>query len=175
MSRKNIPPLHFIVLVILALSGCHAPVNAQSVSVEQTRNQEGSSGDDDVAGIVGDSETNDNAQQVDKEKEPEFKVGRIIFPSYDFELGKKKLSYGLYLPKSFEESKIYSLVVVLHGLNSNPGQILAYPSSQSMRMITTIFWSPQWGTTRGVGTVAAARAADGGPIQKIWANSASRM
>ena len=127
MSRKNIPPLHFIVLAILALSGRHAPVNAQSVSVEQTRNQEGSSGDDDVAGIVGDSETNENSQQVDKGKEPEFKVGQIIFPSYDFELGKKKLSYGLYLPKSFEESKIYSLVVVLHGLNSNPGQILAYP------------------------------------------------
>lgn len=56
-----------------------------------------------------------------------FKVGRIVFPTYDFKMANKRLFYGLYLPQDFDESKTYPLVVVLHGLGGSPGQILAYP------------------------------------------------
>ena len=66
-------------------------------------------------------------QETVKEQKPEFKVGRISFPTYQFELGEKKLFYGLYLPNAFDRSKTYPLIVVLHGLNGSPGQILAYP------------------------------------------------
>ena len=55
------------------------------------------------------------------------KRGVSFFPTYEFEMGKKRLFYGLYLPKNFNKSKTYPLVVVLHGLNGSPGQILAYP------------------------------------------------
>lgn len=65
--------------------------------------------------------------QVGEDKNARFKIGRIIFPTYEFEMGKKRLFYGLYLPKGFDKSKTYPLVVVLHGLNGSPGQILAYP------------------------------------------------
>ena len=65
--------------------------------------------------------------QIGDDRNARFKTGRIIFPTYEFEMGKKRLFYGLYLPKSFNKSKTYPLVVVLHGLNGSPGQILAYP------------------------------------------------
>ena len=61
------------------------------------------------------------------DEESRFEVGRIIFPTYEFAMGKKRLFYGLYLPQGYDKAKTYPLVVALHGLNGSPGQILAYP------------------------------------------------
>jgi predicted peptidase len=130
MSHHKMLFKQFSVVAFLALVCLFTPANAQTVHGEQTeikRAQNASPVDQDAAANVADADTNEPPRQVDEQKEPEFKVGRIIFPNYDFELGQKKLFYGLYLPKSFDESKTYPLVVVLHGLNGSPGQILAYP------------------------------------------------
>ena len=65
--------------------------------------------------------------QIGEGTPTQVEVGRIAFPTYEFDPGKKRLFYGLYLPQGFERSKTYPLIVVLHGLNGSPGQILAYP------------------------------------------------
>lgn len=117
-------------LAFLTLSIFHACGQAQTPCVdriEKNRSEETDSALDVPAKNALAKRTNVPSQQVDEYKKLAVKSGEIVFPSYDFELGKIKLSYGLYLPKSFEESKTYPLVVVLHGLNSNPRQILGYP------------------------------------------------
>lgn len=58
---------------------------------------------------------------------PKLTPGAVQMRSYDFKEADKKMDYGLYLPKDFDQSKTYPLIVALHGLNSNPGQILSYP------------------------------------------------
>lgn len=65
--------------------------------------------------------------EISGDKPAKVEIGRISFPTYYFEAGKKRLFYGLYVPKGFRKTKTYPLVVVLHGLNGSPGQILAYP------------------------------------------------
>ncbi|MDA7924443.1 alpha/beta hydrolase-fold protein [Mariniblastus sp.] len=130
MFQLYIQPKRFLLFAFLILSSFLATVNAQTVLVEPTeksRGQAASSVDGGSSGKGQDPKSNELPQKVDKDKKLDSKIGKVIFPTYDFELGKKKLSYGLYLPTSFEESKPYPLVVVLHGLNSNPGQILGYP------------------------------------------------
>ena len=114
----------------LALSLCHANSHAQTPPVEQIekdRSSEASSTRSDLSNDRLVEGADEHSQQVEESTKLDVKIGAIVFPSYDFEMGKKKLSYGLYLPKTFDASKTYPLVVVLHGLNSNPGQILAYP------------------------------------------------
>jgi S-formylglutathione hydrolase FrmB len=135
MSQKFILSNYFAVFAFLALGGLLAPIDAQKVNAqavngkqtEKTPAQGGATVDDDSAGKPGDADANEPSLQGDEEKEPEFEAGRIVFPTYVFEMGQKKLFYGLYLPKSFDKAKTYPLVVVLHGLNGSPGQILAYP------------------------------------------------
>ena len=114
----------------LALSFCHAYSHAQTPPVEQIekdRSSEASSTRSDHSNDRLVEGADEHSQQVEENTKLDVKIGAIVFPSYDFEMGKKKLSYGLYLPKTFDASKTYPLIVVLHGLNSNPGQILAYP------------------------------------------------
>lgn len=114
----------------LALSLCYAYSHAQTPPVEQVekdRSSEASSTRSDLSNDRLDEGADEQSQQVEENTKLDVKIGAIVFPSYDFEMGKKKLSYGLYLPKTFDASKTYPLIVVLHGLNSNPGQILAYP------------------------------------------------
>jgi poly(3-hydroxybutyrate) depolymerase len=51
--------------------------------------------------------------------------------SYDFKAAGKKMEYGLFVPSSYTlevKSKTrFPLIVALHGLGSNPQQILSYP------------------------------------------------
>lgn len=63
-----------------------------------------------------------------EEASEKLEVGRILKRSYNFkEAEKKEMEYALYLPKSYDSTKTYPLVVALHGLGSNPRQILGYP------------------------------------------------
>jgi poly(3-hydroxybutyrate) depolymerase len=137
-----IVPAVFSVVALFGMVMLPAPSHAQSVTnaqPQQNANQtdssssvggkekptgEGGTDSDPAAGSKGATES---TIQTGDDENAKFEVGRIIFPTYEFELGKKRLFYGLYLPKNFVKSKTYPLVVVLHGLNGSPGQILAYP------------------------------------------------
>lgn len=52
--------------------------------------------------------------------------GVVISRSYHFEEGKKDLSYALYVPTKYDPAKPVPLVVLLHGLGSNPRQVIHY-------------------------------------------------
>ncbi|MEK6237234.1 MAG: redoxin domain-containing protein, partial [Planctomycetales bacterium] len=54
-------------------------------------------------------------------------TGSILKRVYDFKEAGKEMEYALYLPKDHDASKSYPLIVALHGLYSNPRQILGYP------------------------------------------------
>ena len=47
--------------------------------------------------------------------------------SYDFKDADKQMEYALYVPDGYDAKKSYPLMVALHGLNSNPRQILGSP------------------------------------------------
>ena len=67
---------------------------------------------------------------ADENTQPEKKevvTGRIWMRSYDFKEAEKKMEYGLYVPRDYDANKSYPLMVALHGLHSNPRQILGYP------------------------------------------------
>jgi predicted peptidase len=117
-----------LALLILSVFATSSYAQTPGIELNEKRQiEDASSAGGDIAKIGIAVGTNVSSQKVDEYKKLAVKSGEIVFPSYDFELGKIKLSYGLYLPKSYEESKTYPLVVVLHGLNSNPRQILGYP------------------------------------------------
>lgn len=59
--------------------------------------------------------------------EPELVTGRIWMQSYDFKDAEKEMEYALYVPDGYDPKNSYPLMVALHGLNSNPRQILSYP------------------------------------------------
>ncbi|MDP1561703.1 MAG: alpha/beta hydrolase-fold protein [Pirellulaceae bacterium] len=60
-------------------------------------------------------------------------AGRAVSRSYEFAEAEKRMTYRLYLPKSYyerlEENKEakFPLIVALHGYGSNPTQIVGYP------------------------------------------------
>ena len=58
---------------------------------------------------------------------PKLKTGTILKRTYEFKLAKKTMEYCLYVPKAYDKSKAWPLMVALHGLNSSPWQILHYP------------------------------------------------
>jgi len=140
-----IVPAFFSVAGLLGMLVLPAPIAAQSASItapqhgqEETSNGQVSGNEEAATDADPKAQTASGPKgEAEKEAEPtiqigddeksKFKVGRIVFPTYEFEMGKKRLFYGLYLPKDFDKSKTYPLVVVLHGLNGSPGQILAYP------------------------------------------------
>ena len=53
-------------------------------------------------------------------------LGEVLNHSYFFEEANKEQSYSLYIPSSYESSKTYPLILLLHGLGSNPNQIINY-------------------------------------------------
>lgn len=52
--------------------------------------------------------------------------GEILNRSYFFTEANKEQTYALYIPQSYDASKKAPLVVLLHGLRSNPNQIMRY-------------------------------------------------
>ena len=53
-------------------------------------------------------------------------LGGFLNHSYFFEEANKEQSYSLYIPNSYDNSKSYPLIILLHGLRSNPNQIINY-------------------------------------------------
>ena len=54
-------------------------------------------------------------------------TGRILDLKYNFKEAGVEMSYSLYLPKAYTAKKKWPLVVALHGLFSNPWQMIRYP------------------------------------------------
>jgi predicted peptidase len=54
------------------------------------------------------------------------KQGEILKRSYFFEEAKKHIDYALYVPKSYNKTRKIPLLVLLHGLGSNPDQVIRY-------------------------------------------------
>jgi len=54
------------------------------------------------------------------------KQGEILKRSYFFADAEKDIDYTLYIPKSYDGTRVMPLVVLLHGLGSNPDQIIRY-------------------------------------------------
>lgn len=53
-------------------------------------------------------------------------AGRVDKRSYFFAEAKQDVEYRLYVPKSYDKEKASPLVVLLHGLGSNPQQVIGY-------------------------------------------------
>lgn len=53
-------------------------------------------------------------------------TGKILTRTYDFKEAGKPMEYALYVPKKYNPKKATPLVVLLHGLGSNPQRIVAY-------------------------------------------------
>ncbi len=54
-------------------------------------------------------------------------TARIQKRTYDFKEAGKEMEYALFVPSNYQKGKKTPLVVALHGLGSNPQQILRYP------------------------------------------------
>src|SRR5262245_45777361 len=52
---------------------------------------------------------------------------RIQKKTYDFKDAKKEMEYALFVPTTYDKDKKTPLLVALHGLGSNPQQIMRYP------------------------------------------------
>ena len=52
--------------------------------------------------------------------------GEVLNRTYFFEEADKDQSYALYIPKTYDATKRSPLVILLHGLRSNPNQIMNY-------------------------------------------------
>lgn len=52
--------------------------------------------------------------------------GEALVRSYHMEEAKRDIDYALYVPTTYEEAKPAPLVVLLHGLGSNPKQVMGY-------------------------------------------------
>ncbi len=61
------------------------------------------------------------------EDEPKTPNSRIQAKSYDFKEAGKEMRYALFVPSSYDKAKKSPLMVALHGLGSNPHQIIRYP------------------------------------------------
>jgi poly(3-hydroxybutyrate) depolymerase len=61
-----------------------------------------------------------------KEKIAELARGEVLNRTYFFKEAKKDQSYTLYIPKSYHHQKSSPLIILLHGLRSNPSQIMRY-------------------------------------------------
>ena len=57
---------------------------------------------------------------------PALELGKIITRTYDFKEAGKPMEYALYVPAKYNPKKPTPLVVLLHGLGSNPAQIMGY-------------------------------------------------
>jgi dipeptidyl aminopeptidase/acylaminoacyl peptidase len=66
-------------------------------------------------------------ETTNSEENTQFPRGKVFSREYEFTEADQKMRYYMYLPKSFNQKSKYPLIIALHGLNSNPRQILAYP------------------------------------------------
>jgi poly(3-hydroxybutyrate) depolymerase len=53
-------------------------------------------------------------------------LGRVAIQTYDFREAGVEVEYALYVPTSYDRSRPSPLIVALHGLGSNPRQIMGY-------------------------------------------------
>lgn len=66
--------------------------------------------------------------QEETQKKPASEVTFSIQKrTYDFKEAGKDMEYALFVPSSYDKAKKWPLVVALHGLGSNPQQIIRYP------------------------------------------------
>lgn len=63
----------------------------------------------------------------DKPKTPLRTAARIQRKSYDFKEAGKEMEYALYVPSKYDKARKSPLMLALHGLSSNPQQIIRYP------------------------------------------------
>jgi poly(3-hydroxybutyrate) depolymerase len=54
--------------------------------------------------------------------------GRIQKKTYDFKDAGREMEYALFVPSKYDKEKKTPLMVALHGLGSNPQQIIRYPA-----------------------------------------------
>jgi len=52
--------------------------------------------------------------------------GTVLKRTYDFKQAGKEMEYALYVPTSYNKSKKMPLIVLLHGLGSNPQGVIGY-------------------------------------------------
>ena len=77
-----------------------------------------------VAGLFGSYAT---AEPTTRPTTARASQGRIERRTYDFKEAGKEMEYALFVPGAYDKSKRWPLVVALHGLYSNPQQIMHYP------------------------------------------------
>ncbi|MDA7534229.1 poly(3-hydroxybutyrate) depolymerase, partial [bacterium] len=53
-------------------------------------------------------------------------LGKIQKRSYSFKEADKDIEYALYVPSGYKKAKPAPLLVLLHGLGSNPQQVIRY-------------------------------------------------
>jgi poly(3-hydroxybutyrate) depolymerase len=58
---------------------------------------------------------------------PKVALGQVEKRTYDFKEAGKEIEYALYVPKTYDRERKTPLMVALHGLGSNPQQIIRYP------------------------------------------------
>ncbi len=58
--------------------------------------------------------------------ESELQKGTVLTRSYDFKDAGKQMEYALFVPSSYQQKKRTPLVILLHGLGSNPQQVIRY-------------------------------------------------
>lgn len=66
------------------------------------------------------------AQEQPKKDQPEPTTSRIQKKTYDFKEAGKEMEYALFVPSKYDKEKKTPLMVALHGLGSNPQQIMRY-------------------------------------------------
>src|SRR5262249_45038720 len=67
------------------------------------------------------------AQEKPKTEPSKSTTPRIEKKTYDFKEAGKEMEYGLFVPSRYDKAKKTPLIIALHGLSSNPQQILRYP------------------------------------------------
>jgi poly(3-hydroxybutyrate) depolymerase len=66
------------------------------------------------------------AQDPAKKDPPKLTPGQIQKRTYDFKEAAKEMEYALFVPTKYDKDMKTPLIVALHGLGSNPQQILRY-------------------------------------------------
>ena len=54
------------------------------------------------------------------------RAGVVVTRSYDFKEAGKEMDYALYVPRGYQKEKKAPLLVLLHGLGSNPREVISY-------------------------------------------------
>lgn len=78
------------------------------------------------AGLVGLFLPSLVAQSPEKKEPVKSTQSRIQKKTYEFKDAGKEMEYALFVPSTYDEGKKSPLVVALHGLGSNPQQIMRY-------------------------------------------------